>query len=555
MNLKKSQTLTDEEYADIHRRIILQKFQSNSTKAEINLTRKAIVTPAEWEAYQRQKELDKQKYAFFHIFLSRPNVEILRLFESYDTAVVSGGNRSTKTTLLCYFILCMVSGYWATAFKKYMTKEGEPIFRPILKRDPENVNIKFQHPAVTWLSCLDRDTQIAPKGVQDTLETMLPQSWIKHTKYLNQVYVHTYYLVDGSKIIFKSAESGANKYQSATIDAIGIDEAHPEEHWRELRSRLGKTIPKTFYGYFPRNGRDWAYKAFFKPNAKIDGDTAVRFLDFRDNPFIPKHVKEKQLARWENDPQREARIRGIASDTRGLVWDNFSRTSNMFDPTEEPDFVANEAKPPSHWYHFMAIDTHNSKKGCAALWGTCAPNGRRYYWHEYQSQGTPSSWADDILRFNFENGIDIEDIFIDPSANSTDASGFNIYEMFEDRLGTALQKATRDRAAGILAVKEGFGFLRDDKGLVVDGRPGILISKFCQETILQIELYTNRTETLGQVKKKDDEFCDNLRYCEITKPSEMATGRTPDNRNGVTEDLFISEGFNITEQSAAMQTI
>ena len=553
MNQKKSLQLSDEEYADIHNRIIRQKFTSKHTKADITVTRRALVTPAEWEAYKRQKELDKEKYAFFHIFLSRPNVEILRLFESYDTVVVSGGNRSTKTTLECFFILCMVSGYWAVAFKKYRTKEGDPIFRPIFKRNPENVNINFQHPATVWFSCLDRDTQIAPKGAQDSLEAMLPRSWIKHTKYLNQVYVHTFYLVDGSKIIFKSAESGANKYQSATIDAVAIDEAHPEEHWRELRSRLGKIIPKTFYGYFPRNGRDWAYKAFFKPSADLDGDTAVRYLDFRDNPFIPRRTKERQLARWANDPQREARIKGIASDTRGLVWENFSRDKHIFDPTEEPEFVANEGKPPPHWYHFMAIDTHNSRKGCSALWGACAPNGRRYYWNEYQSIGTPSSWADDIIAFNYENGIVIEDVFIDPSANSADASGFNIYEMFEDRIGSAVQKATRDRVAGILAVKEGFGFLRNDKGIIIDGRPGILISKFCQETILQIELYTNLTEKLGQVKKKDDEFCDALRYCEITKPAEYGLDRTPDTEIGIQDDLFLAHVTN--GLSPALQTI
>ena len=479
-----------------------------------------------------QREYDRQRYPFFNVLLSRKNVQILRDFETYDTVIVRGGNRSCKTTMDCFFVCCMASGYWPVAYEKMTTIWGEDVFKPILELHPKRMRIPKA--AVIWVSCLDKNTQIAPRAMQDTLLTMLPPSWIKGgkegIKRVNRIYVHSIDIVTGSQIQFKSTEMGVDKYQSAALDVAVLDELHPSTIWDEIRSRTGKTVPRILFTYYPRMGKDWTYKRFVagKGTDKDAERIAQHTISFLDNPFISDDTKKAQLKRWERDPMKVARVGGGYIDFTGATYPNFKgfehynegKPSHVFDPMKHADFIENEGKPPAAWTHIVAIDTHNSQKGASAVWCAVAPDGHRYYWQEYQSGGTPRRWAADIAAMS--KGYDIERYWIDPSANATDASGFNIAVEMEDKLGGAVDWATRDRASGILAVTEALEPLVDGEGKDVDGLPAALFSRLCPITVNQMSGYSNKDAKLGNVVKEDDEMPDCVRYIEVDMPGENA---------------------------------
>ena len=487
---------------------------------------------AEKERLAHQRELDRKKFPFFNVLLSKRNVQILHKMENNDTVVVRGGNRSTKTTMDCFWVNCMSSGYWPVGYKEYWTVDKMPVYKPIMKQYPDRMYIPRQ--CVAWISCLDKNTQIAPRGMQDTIMAMLPVTWIKSIKRNNRIYLHTIELKNGSIIQFKSTESGVDTYQSASLDVVVMDELHPETIWDEIRSRVHVRIPKTLFTYFPRAGKDWTFKRFVERKTDDKSDVVVNeTLSFLDNPFIPDSIKAAQMKRWENDPMKVARITGAYTDFSGMVYPSFrgfeefnkGLPSHVFDPMKTAEFIENGGKPPSSWTQFVAIDTHNSEKGCSTIWCAVAPNTRRYYWQEYQESGSSKKWGRDIKAMDGE--YEIETHKVDPSANTNDANGFNIAEELEDGIGQPVEWANRDHAAGILAVTAGLDILTDDEGNEVDGLPGIMISKFCPIAINQMSSYTNKSARLGDVKKVDDEMVDNIRYIEVDKPADYAPVEEP----------------------------
>jgi hypothetical protein len=225
---------------------------------------------------------------------------------------------------------------------------------------------------------------------------------------------------------------------------------------------------------------------------------------------------------------KAARVSGAYTDFSGMVYptfrgfDEFNKglPSHVFDPMTTAEFIENGGKPSEDWTHFVAIDTHNSQKGCSAIWCAVAPNRRRYYWQEYQDAGSTRKWGKDIKAMN--GPYDIERHKLDPSANANDANGFNIAQELEEGIGQPVEWANREHATGILAVTDGLGPLVDDEGNEVDGLPGIMISRFCPLAINQMDGYTNKDAKLGNVIKTDDEMPDCIRYIEIEKPADYA---------------------------------
>ncbi len=66
-----------------------------------------------------------------------------------------------------------------------------------------------------------------------------------------------------SRIVGKSAEQGASKYQSARIAHAWLDEEHPESIWDELQPRLVRFGGRTIATMTPLLGMTWCYHRIY----------------------------------------------------------------------------------------------------------------------------------------------------------------------------------------------------------------------------------------------------------------------------------------------------
>jgi phage terminase large subunit-like protein len=512
---------------------------------------KGNATRAESEKYRQQKIFESKKFPLFSIKLSMKQRMILEAFEQDDLGMAVdevegiGGNRSAKTVLGIYFALLMASGYWPAGYTEERTEDGETVFQPILQQNPQNITVYT--PSQVWISCMDRNLQIAPHGPQDILMSMLPPSWIRPNgiKKFNRVYIHSIDLKNKTVIQFKSAESGPDKYQTASLDAAVLDEVHPEAVYREIVSRQGARPLRVLYMFYPRNGIDWTYKEFVTGyreelrKIKQSGETPIRkvfFISMLDNPFLPKRAKESMLKRWANDPMKNSRIYGTYTELSGLVYPKLNRDWHLVDTyanaSEQPnatwlekaeDFKAireNKGQIPDEWPIVIAIDTHNSEKGCAAVFCAVSPQGRSWYYREYESRGTPPEWGRDIK--TLIEGDNVTRIWKDSSANATDAYGYSIARALEDEIGMALDDADkRRREVGIFAVSERLGVLENEQKEPVDGGPGIVFTTMAPKTFSQMETYSRKNGAVGvgDVIKRDDEYVDCVQYIEKAEPA------------------------------------
>jgi hypothetical protein len=478
--------------------------------ARVGRAKKGKATNDDYRLIVKQCQYDRDTFPFFNVVLSTKQRQLLELFQSgVLRVVVSGGNRSGKTIVESFFLICMMSGYWPARWEKVNLPDNEVGWHPIL----EEANW-FASPCNAWVSSITRDVQIAAGGIQDAIVAMLPEAWIEKVHVWNSRYILSITLKNGSECQFKTAEAGPEKFQAATIDVLLLDELHPKDVWEEATSRIGGRPLRIFYAYFPRQGMDWTFKTFFRVGASPGPSTMVDYLSIMDNPFIPRKVRDAQIEEWKKMDQGDSRIYGRYVELSGIVY-NFNKevnSGNIYNPQTHPLFVAT-GTPPSAWPQWLAIDSHNSQKGVYCLFAALAPNRRRFYWQEYVSRGSPDDWCRELKVII--KGLNIIECFLDPSARSVDAHGYCIARHLENSLRIPMRDANRARGIGILAVQRGFGKLLDAQGQPVDGGPGICISMDCPILINQLEMYSRKSSTLGDVVKEDDEGPDCIRYIEV----------------------------------------
>jgi phage terminase large subunit-like protein len=74
-----------------------------------------------------------------------------------------------------------------------------------------------------------------------------------------------------SRITGKAAEQGAERYQSARVHRVWLDEEHPESVWDEMQPRLLRFGGDTIATMTPLKGFTWVYGRVYEPfkTAKI----------------------------------------------------------------------------------------------------------------------------------------------------------------------------------------------------------------------------------------------------------------------------------------------
>ena len=208
-----------------------------------------------------------------------------------------------------------------------------------------------------------------------------------------------------------------------------------------------------------------------------------------------------QFADKLDDDEKEARIFGIPSYLKGLVYPTFKRKTHLKE----------RFKIPLDWPVDIAIDCHPREKQ-AVLFLATDPRNDRYICDEIWDFGDGKWIGEEIIRKVQTNAYRVNHILIDPLSKGDQNNPETTYEKVYSVLaayGYVLQVATKDLSGGILAVKQHL------KG--PNNQASIFLFDDMIRTLFEIEGYMwelKQGKPTGNVRDKDDHMMENLyRIC------------------------------------------
>lgn len=306
-----------------------------------------------------------------------------------------GGNRSSKTERGAFLAVAWLMG------KSYFRDEPSWRYVKDLPIPDHGVNI--------WLVGLDFSV-IQDVLWKEKLRTghrhpgLLPRTPCPLITRISDSQFQVEVDVDGrrSYLTCKSADSGREKFQSASIDLAIIDEEIDVEVFDEVYQRTADCAGKIVLTLTPLNDigssskSPWVYdlNKEFKNGRK---DVVFVSLNTLDNPFIPEDEKLKLKEKWAGHPEERARLYGEFIQRAGLVYPQFKWEKHGIKP-----FVI-----PSEWRRIVSIDPAATGIN-AAVWAAIRPNGDIIVYRAYyDSNKIVSDHAKDILVKNGGDKIDI----------------------------------------------------------------------------------------------------------------------------------------------------
>ena len=229
-----------------------------------------------------------------------------------------------------------------------------------------------------------------------------------------------------STLTCKSADSGREKMQSASVDLVWIDEECEEEVYDELYQRTADCAGKILITLTPLTDigsgvkTPWVYN-LHKEFLTGRKDVVFISLSTLDNPYIPEIEKDKLKEKWAGHPEERARLYGAFIQRSGLVYPQWKESVHFIQPFNVP----------RDWRRIVSIDP--AATGITAcLWGAIKPTGDIILYKEYyESNAIVSEHAKNIL---VRNGGDPVDIWlIDPfwgSARNAEnhKQGYQLYK-------------------------------------------------------------------------------------------------------------------------------
>lgn len=317
----------------------------------------------------------------------KPGVKIL---------VICGGNRSGKTEVGAAITMAFALG------KEYF--KGEPAWEwvkdlPIPEKRSRNI----------WMVGLDykvlRDVIWREKLLTGLNHPgFLPKdAHVKSTRADDQQAI----FADGTTLTGKSADSGREKFQSASVDLVWIDEECDASVFDECYQRTvdcGGLIVVTVTPLTDISSgikEPWLFNLF---ESMKGGRSDVRFVNLSvlDNPVVPAEEKIKLIEKWKGHPEEKSRLFGEFVRRSGLVYPMWSRQRHLVTPHSI------EGSP----YRIVSIDPAATGT-TAALWGMVDLAGNITLYKEYYEKDLVVS--DHVRNIVNRNKGDVIDMWlIDP---------------------------------------------------------------------------------------------------------------------------------------------
>jgi phage terminase large subunit-like protein len=216
---------------------------------------------------------------------------------------------------------------------------------------------------------------------------------------------------NGSLLTCKSADSGREKFQGASVDLVWIDEEPEVEIYDECYQRTVDCAGKILITLTPLTDcasgtkTPWVFDLWeeWKSGAK---DLAFVYLSVLDNPYVPEEEKTRLKVKWAGHYEEKARLYGEFIQRSGLVYNQWEPKKHLIKPIPLP----------RSWRRVVCIDPAATGT-TACLWCAVAPNSDLYFYREYYERDlVVSEHAKNILVRNGGDRIDLW--LIDPKWGS-----------------------------------------------------------------------------------------------------------------------------------------
>lgn len=426
---------------------------------------------------------------------------------------ILGGNRSGKTEEGAFIALA-----WALG-KKYF--EGEPAYELVkdlpIPDPPNNIWIVGLDYSllknVIWNEKLRQGRNHPPLLPRD------PDTIKKIVDGEFQVY-----LANGSIITGKSADSGRDKFQGASVDLVWIDEECEADVFDECYQRTADCAGKLLLTLTPLTDvasgvkTPWVFNLY---EDMLRGQKDIKFvkLNVLKNPYVPAEEKLKLVEKWKGNFEEAARLFGEFIQRSGMVYPLWKRSVHVIEPRSLS----------RQWRRLVSIDPAATGT-TAAVWAAVEPGTDNLYIYReyYQNNKIVSDHAKDILTVNGTDPIDIW--LIDPKwgsqrNNETHKTGQQLYR----------ENGIPVRLADVAFEDYGLNESREYINASTDSsarHPKVFVFSDCKNFIWEIEHYVWDFYARGDQKglskdkplKRNDHLMNAFQYLAALKPRARRSG-------------------------------
>lgn len=323
-----------------------------------------------------------------------------------------------------------------------------------------------------------------------------------------------------STLTCKSADSGREKFQSASIDLAWIDEECEEEVYDEIYQRTVDCGGIILLTLTPLNDigsgirKPWVYD-LYKDWQKGQKDLVFVRLSALDNPFIPEEEKVKLREKWAGHPEERARLYGEFIQRSGLVYSNWDTDKHVVKP-----FRISE-----DWRRIASIDPAATGV-TACIWAAISPKNDVYLYREYyERDAIVSDHAKNILVRNGGDKVDtwLIDPFWGAARNAeTHRQGFQLYR----DANIPVRLAPREAEYALQVMQEYISAALDP----TSRHPKLFVFDTLKAFIAEIEMYVWDTFAKGANKgmskdkpmKRNDHLVNATQYLLSLKPRARA---------------------------------
>lgn len=219
---------------------------------------------------------------------------------------------------------------------------------------------------------------------------------------------HQIYFKNKAVITGKTAETGREAFQSASVDLVWIDEECDADVFDECYQRtldcrgciIVTATPLTDIASGIK--RPWLFDLFeeMKGGRK---DVKFVYLSFLDNPIVPEEEKQGAIEKWKGHVEERARLYGEFVRRSGLIYPMWNRRYHLKPP----------GIPDERWMRVVSIDPAATGV-TAALWAAIDPAGNIDIYDEYYEKDlVVSEHVKNILVRN--HGATVDMWLIDPT--------------------------------------------------------------------------------------------------------------------------------------------
>ena len=414
------------------------------------------------------------------------HMEFLNGGAKYGERLFSAANQVGKTLTL------LLEGYYHASGRYPDWWEGKRFRRPNIglfgAQTWEHIRTGIQAKLLTGADRgdMERGAGVIPKTLLDT------SKYVPHGN-VSGVYAEIWipHITGGySKILFKTYDSGQEKWESMTVNWVMLDEEPPMDVYTEAAMRIIANDGTIAIGFTPDSGLTETVLQFFKNGEFTAGavdDKLVVMVGWDDVPHLSEKAKKSALSKIP-EYLVEAKTKGIPYLGEGRVF--------QFDLSK---FVEKAVfKIPEHFSRAFAIDP--GIKNAAILWLAIDPDtGITYIYSEHGAHQQSIYSVADVIKGHGDWIPGVMDPFYGPqSSRESAAKIIDLYRETGLDIELCDRKGSGYKEGGIETVKVAFltGKLR--------------IFPQCTQLISQLNIYHRNKK--GKTGNTPDDFVDALRY-------------------------------------------